>query len=143
MLRLKYVGIAVTDINEAIKTYEQFFGMKQMTPLKQARWGFINCMMGDGIDHQIELMQPVDENSALARFMRDNRGPGNEHGQGVYHVGWETDDLEATKRTVEGAGGRVTEVPGVSGVMWVHPLSLRNAFFEIEQAGNSGRPDDS
>ena len=54
MLRLKYVGIAVTDINDAIKTYEQFFGMKQMTPVKQARWGFVNCMMGDGFEHQVE-----------------------------------------------------------------------------------------
>ncbi len=77
MLRLKYVGIAVTDINDAIKTYEQFFGMKQMTPVKQARWGFVNCMMGDGFDHQVELMQPTSEDSALARFMRENVGPGN------------------------------------------------------------------
>jgi hypothetical protein len=53
VLRLKYVGIAVTDINDAIKTYEQFFGMKQMTPVKQARWGFLNCMMGDGFDYQV------------------------------------------------------------------------------------------
>lgn len=143
MLRLKYVGIAVTDINDAIKTYEQFFGMKQMTPIKQARWGFVNCMMGDGFDHQVELMQPTSEDSALARFMRENVGPGNPDGQGVYHVGWETDDLEATKGAVTGNGGRVTEVPGVGGVMWVHPLSLRNAFFEIEKVHNTERPDDS
>lgn len=143
MLRLKYVGIAVTDINDAIETYELFFGMKQMTPVKKARWGFLNCMMGDGIDYQVELMQPADEDSPLARFMRDNVGPGNPHGQGVYHVGWESDDLGATKQAVESGGGRVTEVPGVPGVMWVHPLSLRNAFFEIEQAGNRDRPDDA
>jgi hypothetical protein len=88
-------------------------------------------------------MQPVDENSALARFMRDNVGPGNPDGQGVYHVGWETDDPDGTKTAVTSNGGRVTEVPGVGGVMWVHPLSLRNAFFEIEKVGNVDRPDDS
>ncbi len=143
MLRLKYVGIAVTDIEDAIKTYEKFFGMKQMTPIKKARWGFLNCMMGDGIQAYVELMQPVDENGALARFMRDNVGPGNPDGQGVYHVGWDTDDLAGTKASVEAGGGRTTVVDGVPGVMWVHPLSLRNAFFEIETAGNRERPADS
>lgn len=142
-MKLKYVGVAVTDIEDAIKTYEKFFGMKQMTEVRQARWGFKNCMMGDGTDYQVELMQPVDENSPLARFMRENVGPGNDHGQGVYHVGWEVDDLQAAKAQIEAGGGRVTEVPGVGGVMWVHPLTLRNTFFEIEQAGNTERPADA
>ena len=142
-MRLKYVGIAVTDINDAIKTYHDFYGMKQMTPVKKARWGFVNCMMGDGFDYQVELMQPVDQDSALARFMRDKVGPGNPDGQGVYHVGWATDDYDATRTSVTSNGGRVTEVPGVGGVLWVHPLSMRNTLFEIEKVGNTERPDDS
>ena len=91
-------------------------------------------MMGNGTEALIEIIQPEDPNSALARFMRDRIGPGNPEGQGIYLVGIEVDNLKETVENVRAHGGRVAEEAESPNAAWVHPLTLRNVFFELQQA---------
>ncbi len=132
--KLKYFAVAVTDIEEGIKLYETFLGLKRMTPIEETRWGFRRVMMGDGQQAWVEIMQPQDPNSALARFMGDNVGPGNPHGQGVYVVAFETDNVAEEVERIRAGGGRVTTDPSSPNSAWIHPLSMRNVFIELQQA---------
>lgn len=133
--KLQYVNIAVADLEAAIKQYQDYFGLQQMTPIQETRWGFRNAMLGDGQTAFIELTSPSPDHpdSALARFMRERANPVNPHGEGFYLVGFETDDLEKTVGDVRAAGGRVTTEERTPNAAWVHPLSMRSVLIELQQ----------
>jgi predicted enzyme related to lactoylglutathione lyase len=132
--RLKYFSVAVTDIHAAIKLYQELLGLKQMTEIKETHWGFRNTMMGDGQQAFLELIEPVDPKSALARFMKERSGLSNPPGEGVYIIGLEVDDLRSALERVRGKGGKVTQEPQTPNAAWVHPLSLRHVLIELSQA---------
>lgn len=128
---IRYFSVAVNNIDEGIKLYEDMFGLKQMTPIRETHWGFRNVMMGDGQKSFIEIIEPVHPNSALARFMKERSCPQNPHGEGVYVIGVEVDDLEATIKDIRDHGGKVTQEPESPDTAWVHPLTMRNTFIEL------------
>lgn len=133
--RLRYFSVAVADLEAAIKTYLDFFGLQQMTSIGETRWGFRATMLGDGQQAWIELVSPSPTNpdSALARFMRERSNPLNPHGEGLYLVGFEVDDLETTVEQIRAAGGRVTTEPQTPSAAWVHPLSANYVLIELQR----------
>jgi len=131
---IKYFSVAVTNLEEGIKLYEDMFGLKQMRPIQEARWGFRNTMMGDGQTSFIEIIEPTDPNSALARFMKERSQAQNPNGEGVYILGVEVDDLEATVKNIRDKGGAVTQEPESPDVAWVHPLAMRYTFIELHRS---------
>ena len=130
---IRYFSVAVTSIDEGIKLYEDMFGLKQMTPIRETQWGFRGVMMGDGQKSFIEIIEPVNPNSALARFMKERSRPQNPHGEGVYIIGVDVDDFEATIKNIRDRGGKVTVEPESPDIAWVHPLTTRYAFIELHR----------
>ncbi len=130
---IRYFSVAFINIDEGIKLYEDMFGLKQMTPIREARWGFRNVMMGDGQKIFVEIIEPMNPNSAVARFMRDRSYPQNPHGEGVYIIGIEVDDLEAAIKRIRDNGGKVTQEPESPDTAWVHPLTMRFTFIELHR----------
>ncbi|MBI4641127.1 MAG: VOC family protein [Candidatus Tectomicrobia bacterium] len=134
--KIQYFSVAVADLDAAIKEYEERLGLKQMTPIRDTHWGFRNTMMGNGTEAFIELIEPTDPNSALARLMRDRTTPMNPKGEGIYLVGVEVDNLEESIKQVREKGGRVTQEPESPNAAWVHPLSLHYTLLELQRARN-------
>ena len=130
---IRYFSVAVTDIDEGIKLYQDMFGLKQMTPIREERWGFRSIMMGDGQKPFIEIIEPMNPDSALARFMKESARPQNPHGEGVYVIGVEVDNLEETIKNIRDLGGKVTQEPDSPDAAWVHPLTTRYAFIELHR----------
>lgn len=131
---IRYFSVAVTNIDDGIKLYQDMFGLKQMTPISDTRWGFRATMMGDGETSFVEIVQPINSNSALARFMKERSRPENPHGEGVYLIGIEVDDLEATIKRIRDQGGKVAQEPESPDLAWAHPLTMRYAFFELHRS---------
>jgi len=130
---IRYFSVAATNLDEGIKLYEQMFGLKQMTPIHETRWGFRNAHMGDGERRFLEIIEPINPDSALARFMKERSRPQNPGGEGVYIIGVEVDDLEATIKHIRDSGGKVTQEPESPDVAWVHPLTMRYTFIELHR----------
>ena len=130
---IRYFSVAVTNLNEGIKLYEDMFGLQQMTPIREARWGFRNVIMGDGQKRFLEIIEPTNPDSALARFMKERSRPQNPNGEGVYIIGVEVDDLEATIKQIRDCGGKVTQEPESPDMAWVHPLTMRYTFIELHR----------
>jgi len=136
---IRYFSVAVTSINEGIKLYQDMFGLKQMTPVSDTRWGFKATMMGDGEKSLLEIIEPTDPNSPVARHMKERSRSQNPDGEGVYIIGVDVDDLDATIINIRDRGGRVTQDPELPDMAWVHPLTTKYAFIELhrqeEQSG--------
>lgn len=129
--KVKYFGVAFTSIDEGIKLYQDVFGLKQMTPIQETRFGFRSAMMGNGKEPFVEIMQPVNPDSALARFMKETSRPLNPHGEGLYVTAVEVDDLEGAVKNVRDHGGKVMQDPASPDMAWVHPLTARYVFIEL------------
>ena len=130
---IRYFSVAVTNLEEGIKLYEDMFGLKQMTPVREARWGFRNVMMGDGEKQFLEIIEPTNPESALARFMKERSRSQNPDGEGVYIIGVDVDDFEATINRIRDGGGKVTQEPESPDMAWVHPLTMRHTFIELHR----------
>ncbi len=131
--KIRYFSIAVTDLDEGMKKFESLFGLTAMTEPFEQRWGFKGVMLGNGEDRLIEMIQPSDPDSALARFMKERAIPSNPNGEGLYLVSVEVDDINETVKQIREAGGRVTQDENSPNTAWVHPTTSNFAFMELTQ----------
>ena len=130
---VRYFSVAVPNLEEAMERYEKLFGLKPMSEPREQRWGFKGVMMGAGEARIVELVQPSDPTSALARFMKERSYPSNPNGEGIYLVSVAVDDIGKAVQQIKDGGGRVTQVEESPNVAWVHPTSSNFAFIELTQ----------
>jgi len=117
------VSIVVKDLETAIKRFESLFDLKVYARRESKEFGFKNAILPLGKGH-IELMQPTDPSSAVARFLATR-------GEGVYLVGFETEDIDGSTKKLRERGARVTLRPGT--VAWVHPGDCHGVFVELRK----------
>ncbi len=119
------LSIVVKDLEAAVKRFETLFDLKVYTRRESKEFGFKNAILPLGRGH-IELMQPTDSSSAVARFLETN-------GEGVYLVGFEVEDIGASAKKLRERGARVTHRRPDEPVAWVHPKDAHGLFVELRK----------
>jgi methylmalonyl-CoA/ethylmalonyl-CoA epimerase len=129
---IHHVGVAVTDLDEAIATYERLFGatVEYRDSLAEQGVEAAALLVGDG---RVELLAPTGEDTPVGRFLA-RRGPG------MHHVALETDDVAATLLELSAAGAHlIDEAPrrGLYGleVAFVHPDTVHGVLTEVVSGG--------
>lgn len=129
--RLNHVGVAVPSIEAAKATYRDLYGVPEsaMTetrelPAQGVRYAFVN------IDNtQIELIEPLGENSPVAKFMQKNP-----HG-GQHHICFEVDNIYAARDEMVVRGARVLNEPrlGAHGtpIIFIDPKNSDGVLIEL------------
>ena len=131
MLTLKHYTVAVHDLDQAVRDYEARFGMQKVGEQAFNRIGNFNFQpMGYDGKVMLHLICPVSDESPISRLMKERVNPFNPHGEGMYLIAYETDDVDAFCAQVEAAGGKVNRAPG-SGHARVHPTSSNFVLMEI------------
>jgi methylmalonyl-CoA/ethylmalonyl-CoA epimerase len=90
-LRFKHLGVAVSEIGRALKTYEEIFGYRLLAgPFDDGIQKVTVCFVGTGLpsDVVLELVAPHPGESPVNRFLS--------RGGGAYHLCYEADDFDAT-----------------------------------------------
>ena len=123
------VSIVVKDLEAAIKRFEELFDLKLYERRESKDFGFKNAILPWGKGH-IDLIQPTDPSSAVARFLETR-------GEGVYLVGFDVEDVSGSVKKVRERGARVTEsIPEGrpdDAVAWVHPKDAHGVFVELRR----------
>jgi methylmalonyl-CoA/ethylmalonyl-CoA epimerase len=133
---VSHLGIAVRNLDEAVKLYESAFGLRV-----ERRW----VAEAEGIEAaslrvgevEIELMQPLDEESPVGRFIA-------RRGEGIHHVSYRVDDMtEAVGRARAAGLETVGEEPRSGGegrtrVVFIHPKGVHGVLTELEEDVDSG-----
>ena len=115
--------VAVRDLEAAIERYTRLFGLKVHHRGESKEFGFVNAILPLGVGH-IELLQPTDPGSAVAKFI-------DKHGEGVYLVGFDTPDIPGVVERVKREGARVDHRrPDLA---WVHPREAHGLFVELRK----------
>ena len=129
--KLNHVGVATPSIEESWKLYRDVMGVSDITPKRglpeQGVWvSFVNLP-----NAQIELIEPLGEDSPIHAFLaRNPRG-------GQHHVCFEVenifsarDDMRAKGATVLGTGEPRIGAHGVP-VIFVHPKDMGGVLVEL------------
>jgi methylmalonyl-CoA/ethylmalonyl-CoA epimerase len=131
---IDHVGIAVADLDEAIAFYRDTFGMETVHEETNEDQGVREAMVAvGGSDSRIQLLAPLDETSAIAKFL-------DRHGPGIQQLAYRVTDLDAVSTVLRGRGLRLLyDAPrrGTSGsrVNFVHPKDTGGVLIELVEPG--------
>ena len=135
MKKVNHIGIAVTDLDEAVKFYKDELGLEitgyETVEEQKASVAFVPCG-----ETRIELLKSTSPEGPIGKFIEKNGGRG-----GIHHIAIEVEDIETElerlqKRNVVlidktpriGAGG--------SKIAFVHPKATGGVLLELCQEGD-------
>lgn len=130
--RLNHVAIAVRDIGAASQVYRETLGadVSQRVPLPEHG---VTTVFVTLPNTKIELLEPLGENSPIAKFLERNADGG------IHHICYEVDDILAARDRLTGKGARVLGDGnlkiGAHGkpVLFLHPKDFFGTLIELEQ----------
>jgi len=127
---IDHVGVAVENIDAALKVYRDQLGMPLVHRETVSEQGVDAALLDVGDGH-IELMQPLGPETAVGKFL-SRRGPG------LHHVAYRVASVEDTLAACAAAGIRlIDEQPriGIRGsrVAFLHPTATGGVLTEIVQ----------
>src|SRR4051812_12414468 len=120
MLTIEHIGIAVKDLATSIPLFEKLLNSqcykKETVETEQVITAFLM-----GGDRKIELLESMQEDGVIARFIAKN-------GEGLHHIAFEVQDIEAEMRRLLNEGFRLLSEKPKKGadnklVCFVHPKS--------------------
>jgi methylmalonyl-CoA epimerase len=123
-----HVAFAVTDLDEALETYQRLFGARVELRGRMDDQGVEAAYLRIG-DGRVELVSALGEDTPVGRFLA-KRGPG------MHHVAYQVADVGAALRSLRAEGVEVIDPeprPGLGGheVSFVHPDSVHGVLVEV------------
>jgi methylmalonyl-CoA/ethylmalonyl-CoA epimerase len=133
--RIYHLGYAVEDIEAASRFYSENFGVEPGETELVEEQHVVATTFSVG-ESMIELVQPTRPDSPVGRFLE-------RRGEGVHHVAYEVEDIEAALRELKRSGVElVDEEPRVGAggtrVAFVHPKSAFGVLTELVELPGSG-----
>ena len=126
--RIDHIGVAVDDLDGAIRLYSESFGMREQHRETIEAFDVAAVLLEVGEGH-VELLKPLSAASGIARFLERN-------GPGLHHVAYQTNDIDSTLEQVKAAGlDLIDKEPrtGIRGsrVAFLHPKSTGGVLTEL------------
>src|SRR5262245_26367394 len=103
LVKIDHVGIAVPELDKAIRFYTDVFGLRCVHQETNEEQGVREAMMAAGEDSQgtmIQLLAPTDPESVIARFL-DRQGPG------MQQLAFTVTDIARASAVLRGRGLRL------------------------------------
>ena len=131
--RLNHVAIAVPDLEAGTALYRDTLGARVSEPLALPEHG-VTTVFVELPNTKIELLQPLGEESPIARFLEKNPAGG------MHHICYEVADIEAAAEQLKIKGARILGDGrpriGAHGkpVLFLHPKDFCGTLVELEQA---------
>ncbi|MEA2651020.1 MAG: methylmalonyl-CoA/ethylmalonyl-CoA epimerase [Chloroflexota bacterium] len=130
---IHHIAIVVRSIEASLPRYRAMFDLApEQEPSIFASQRVRLCFLPTGADPaaRIELVEPIDAESGVARFL-------GERGEGVHHVCFVTVDLPATLEALAAAEAELIDREPRQGahgrVAFVHPRTLNGVLWELLQ----------
>lgn len=129
---IHHVGVAVDDLDDAVRTYERLFGGRVEHRERVDDQGVEAASLRLG-ESRVELLAALGEDTPVGRFLA-KRGPG------MHHVAYEVDDVESALRELAAEGAELIDASprrGMFGlqVAFVHPESVHGVLSEVVSVG--------
>ena len=136
ILKVDHIGIAVTNLDETIKFYEEKLGIKchgTETVIDQK----VKVAFFPVGDTELEFLESTSEDGPIAKFIEGNKGRG-----GIQHVALRVGDIKAAIAELKSKGvAMIDEEPrygaGGASIAFCHPKSTGGMLLELSERKNS------
>jgi methylmalonyl-CoA epimerase len=129
LLRVDHTAIVVRDMDTALARYAHLYGLSPSQRATAQDQGVEVAFLPIG-DTQLELIQPLDSTSGVARYLA-------KHGEGLHHIGILVQDIhQELQRLAEEGVELIDREPrrGIHGLIaFVHPRSSGGVLIELVQ----------
>ncbi|MBB4825658.1 methylmalonyl-CoA/ethylmalonyl-CoA epimerase [Sporosarcina luteola] len=135
MKKVDHIGIAVRSMEEALDYYIHTVGLELLgieeVPSQQVKVAFL-----DAGNIKLELLEPTNEDSAVAKFI-------SKRGEGIHHVAFGVSDIRSRMAELKEKGVQLLSEnpkPGAGGaeVAFLHPKSSFGVLYELCDKSGKG-----
>lgn len=129
-MKINHLGIAVKEIDEALKFWQDALGLENVHTETVEEQKVRTAMLPIG-DTKIELLEPTSADSPIAKFLEKRGG-------GIHHIAVEVEDIEASLAKLKAQGARLIDEEPKTGaenclIAFVHPSSSGGVLLELVQ----------
>ncbi|RLF77487.1 methylmalonyl-CoA epimerase [Thermococci archaeon] len=127
--RIDHVGIAIKNLDEAIKVWESLgLNVEEIEEVPEQKVRTAIFHVGES---RIELLEGTSEDSPISKFI-------TKRGEGIHHIALGVDDIEEHLKKLEEQGFRlINKQPrngaGGAKIAFVHPKSVNGVLLELCQ----------
>ncbi|MDO4716058.1 MAG: methylmalonyl-CoA epimerase [Propionibacteriaceae bacterium] len=130
---IDHVGLAVPDLDEAIKFHTEVFGWRELHREVNEEQGVAEAMIGTGTqgaeNAKIQLLAPLREDSAIGKFLAKN-------GQGMQQLAYRVADIDHVCEVLRSRGVRLLYPEPKRGtsnsrINFVHPKDAGGVLLEL------------
>ncbi len=128
--KIDHIGIAVKNLDETLKFYEDIMGIKcvskEVVEEQKVRVAFLPIG-----DTEVELLESTHEDGPIAKFIEKK-------GEGIQHIAFKVDNIEEAIKELQEKGVRlIDEQPrygaGGARIAFLHPKSTSGVLIEISE----------
>ena len=128
--KVDHIGIAVKNLDEALKFYEDILGIKcvetEVVEEQKVKVAFLPIG-----DTEVELLESTSEDGPVAKFIEKK-------GEGIQHIAYRVDNLEKALEELKEKGIKlIDEKPrygaGGAKIAFLHPKSTFGVLIELCQ----------
>ena len=134
--RLNHVGVATPSIARSIETYRLLLGATAIGEAFDLPAQGVKVCFVDAPNTQIELIEPLDDASPIAGFIRKNPAGGQ------HHVCFEVPDIALAVADLTAKGATVLGAPRIGAhgtpIVFVHPRDFGGLLVELMEAPVAG-----
>lgn len=128
--KLDHIGIAVESLDSALPVWEGFLGLPLHGTEDVAEQKVRTAFFPIG-DTEVELLESTDPEGPIGKFIANK-------GQGVHHLAFRVDDIEAALAELKAKGVRlIDEKPrygaGGARIAFLHPKATGGVLIEISE----------
>ena len=128
LTHIEHIGIAVKDLKQAIKYYEEILGLKcyAIEEVKDQKVRTAFFKIGQT---KIELLESTDPEGPVARFIEKS-------GEGIHHIAFAAENMTSALSELKNKGIKlIDETPrkGAEGldIVFIHPKSAYGVLTEL------------
>jgi len=126
--KIDHIGIAVKDMDAALKFYEEVLGMKaqgtEVVEEQKVKTAFIPTG-----DSEVELLESTSPDGPIAKYIEKK-------GEGIQHIAFRVDDIEKALEDLKAKGVKlIDEKPrrgaGGAKIAFLHPKATFGTLVEL------------
>ena len=125
---IEHIGIAVKNLNESIKYYEEIFNLKcyAIEEVKDQKVRTAFFQIGET---KIELLESTEPDGPVGKFIEKK-------GEGVHHISFAVNNLNGTLKEIEAKGIQLIDKQPRNGaegleIAFLHPRSTYGVLTEL------------
>jgi len=127
--RLNHVGVATPSIEKSVALYRDLLGATKIHEAFDLPAQGVRVCFVDTPNSQIELLEPLGENSPITKFLEKNPAGGQ------HHICFEVPNIHDAKAEMEAKGAKVLGEPRIGAhgtlVIFVHPKDMGGVLVEL------------